>query len=475
MKKILLLIMPVLILGSCTKDITRFNEQTKQAAKVPAGTLLANSIKNLSDVMASASVNTNVWRFTVKHWAMGTYQDEAQYDFGTRNIPQAWWTTMYRDVLNNLKDAGRVVSENTLLDPTVKENQLAIIDILQVYVFKILVNTFGDIPYFDALNPNNLFPKYDDAQAVYADLLKRLAADIASLKPASGSFASTEDLVYKGNVAKWLKFANSLQMQMGMIIADVDNAAAKTAVESANANAMTSSEDDAMVAYYPNSPSQNPLYVDIVLGGRPDYVAAEDLMNPLISLNDPRKAQFFGKNNDGNYVGGIVGKVNDFPAMSKPGTKVSAAEAPLVLLDYVQTEFLRAEAIERGYNVSGTAAEHYNNAIKASILWWGGTAAEADAYLAKPEVVYATAAGSWRQKIGFQEWIALYNRPFDGWTELRRLDYPVLTAPVQAKSGFPNRFTYPSNEQQLNGTNYTAAASKMGGDKVENKLFWDKF
>lgn len=475
MKKIILMIIPVLILGACTKDITRFNEQTKQASKVPAGTLLANSIKNLSDAMASGSVNTNVWRFTVKHWAMGTYQDEAQYDFSTRNIPQTWWTIMYRDVLNNLKDASRVVSENTVLDPVVKDNQLAIIDLLQVYVFKILVNTYGDIPYSEALDPSNLFPKYDDAKTVYADLMKRLAADITKLKSTSGSFASTEDLIYQGNVAKWVKFANSLQMQMGMIIADVDNTTAKAAVESATANAMMSSADDAKVTYYLSSPSQNPLYVDIVLGGRPDYVASEDLMKPLTDLNDPRKSLFFGKNNDGNYVGGIVGKVNDFPAMSKPSSKVSAADAPLVLLDYVQTEFLRAEAIERGYNVPGTAAEHYNNAIKASIIWWGGTAAEADAYLAQPQVAYATAAGSWRQKIGFQKWIALYNRPFDGWTELRRLDYPVLTAPVQAKSGFPNRFPYPSNEQQLNGTNYTAAAAKMGDDKVEAKLFWDKF
>jgi hypothetical protein len=50
-----------------------------------------------------------------------------------------------------------------------------------------------------------------------------------------------------------------------------------------------------------------------------------------------------------------------------------------------------------------------------------------------------------------------------------------LSAPAAAKSGFPNRFTYPGNEQTLNGTNYTDAAAKMGGDKVESKIFWDKF
>jgi Susd and RagB outer membrane lipoprotein len=92
-------------------------------------------------------------------------------------------------------------------------------------------------------------------------------------------------------------------------------------------------------------------------------------------------------------------------------------------------------------------------------------------------VHYASAASgaNWKQRIGTQKWIALYNRPFEGWTEVRRLDYPVLPPPASPKSGFPNRFQYPNNEQTLNGTNYKAAASAVGGDKVETKLFWDKY
>jgi hypothetical protein len=34
-----------------------------------------------------------------------------------------------------------------------------------------------------------------------------------------------------------------------------------------------------------------------------------------------------------------------------------------------------------------------------------------------------------------------------------------------AISGFPNRLRYPGNEQQLNFSNYTAAASNIGGVK----------
>lgn len=474
MRKITYITMAVMLLAACTKNISGFNDETKKPAVVPGPTLFSNAVKNISDGLANASVNVNVFRFTVKHWAMAVYQDEAQYDFTTRAIPQAWWTRMYRDVLNDLKESARVIGADATMDAGVKQNQLAMIDIMQVYAFNILVNTFGNIPYTQALDPNNLSPAYDDAKTIYTDLLKRLTDDISKLNASSSGFAAADDLIYAGNVAKWIKFANTQLMKMGMMMADVDNAVAKAAIEAADAKAISAAADNAVLKYLSTSPNTNPLYTDIVLGGRSDYIAAKDLMDQLISLSDPRKPLYFGTNNAGAYAGGIVGKVNTFADFSKPSSIVSAPDAASIFADYVETEFLRAEAKERGYNVAGLASDHYNNAITASIVYWGGSTADANTYLAQSAVAYATATGGYKQKIGFQKWIALYNRPFDGWTELRRLDYPVLTPPVNALSGFPNRFPYPGNEQQLNGTNYTAAAAIMGNDKVETKLFWDK-
>lgn len=122
----------------------------------------------------------------------------------------------------------------------------------------------------------------------------------------------------------------------------------------------------------------------------------------------------------------------------------------------------------------GTAAEHYTNAITASIVNWGGTAAEAQAYLAQPTVAYATAAGDWRQKIGTQKWIALYNRGYDAWVEWRRLDYPTLTPPANmTQKDIPVRFTYPVQEQNLNTANYQTASTSIGGDVIGTRLFWD--
>jgi hypothetical protein len=271
-----------------------------------------------------------------------------------------------------------------------------------------------------------------------------------------------------------VKFANTLRFKLGMVLVDADATAAKTAAESSDAGAISASADNGLFAYLAASPNQNPLYADIVLGGRQDYIAAKDLMDKLLGWNDPRTGKFFSKNNAGNYAGGIVGKANTFVNFSRAGAKVIDAADPYVLADYTETEFLRAEAKERGFNISGTAEDHYNKAITSSILYWGGTAADAAAYLAQPEVAYATAAGDWKQKIGTQKWIALYNRPYEGWVEIRRLDQPIIATPIGAKSGFPTRLSYPQNEQTLNGANYTAASSAIGGDVVTTKLFWDK-
>ena len=114
-----------------------------------------------------------------------------------------------------------------------------------------------------------------------------------------------------------------------------------------------------------------------------------------------------------------------------------------MLLSYSEIEFDLAEAVERGYTVTGTAMEHYDNAVTASILYWGGTAADATTYLALPTINYLTATGTWKQKIGIQKWIALYNLGWDAWTEIRRLDYPQIIAPLSALSAFPVRYTYP--------------------------------
>ncbi len=476
MKKIILYMLTgVVFLSACTSDITDFNEETKRAATVPQGPLFTNALKNMSDGLASASVNVNTFRHFIKHWGQAVIQEDAQYDYITRSINDNWWNRMYRDVINDLRESARIIGEDESLSPEEKANQLAMVDIIEVYAFSILVDTFGDIPYSESLDSENLFPVYDDARTIYIDLLTRISNDITNLNPQASGFDQTEDLFFQGDVAQWVVFANSLKIRMAFTLADVDEGTAQTAFEHSNSSAINTADDNAFVQYFSSPPNNNPLYDQLVLAGRTDFIASKDLMDVLLELEDPRLPGFFGTNDNGEYRGGVVGQASNYADMSKPSGRVADPAVPNVFFDYSEMEFIRAEAKERGYSVSGTAEDHYNNAIRASISYWGGSEAEADAYLSRPEVAYTTAEGDWRQKIGFQKWLALYNRPFRGWVEYRRLDAPDLPLPFGAISGFPNRLRYPNNEQQLNGTNYTQAAEKIGGDETENKLFWDVF
>jgi hypothetical protein len=182
---------------------------------------------------------------------------------------------------------------------------------------------------------------------------------------------------------------------------------------------------------------------------------------------------------NGQYVGGNYGFANAYADFSHVSDKIIAPNFEALLADYSEVEFLLAEAVERGYNVPGTAEEHYNKGIEASILYWGGTAADVTTYLAQANVKYATAGATYKEKIGIQKWIALYNRGIEAWMEWRKFDYPLLSPPTGGGAPvglqIPVRLIYPINEQTLNGVNRQLASDGMGGDLATTKLFWDKF
>ena len=339
-----------------------------------------------------------------------------------------------------------------------------------------LVSTFGNIPYSQALDYANVHPVYDDAATIYTDLLRRLDAALSSIDAGSDGFGSS-DLLYGGNMAGWKTFGNSLRLRMGMTLADSDPAKAEAVVLASAAGAVDVNGDNTFFGYQTAPPNCNPVWVNLVQSGRKDFVAANTLVDAMKGLNDPRIPAYFTLDAAGGYTGGIYASNNNYSTYSKPSSDVSAPDYPSILCDAAETHFLLAEAKERGMAVSGTAAEHYEEAIRASIESWGGSTADADAYLAQPSVAYATATGDWKQKIGTQEWIALYNRGFDAWTTWRRLDYPILNISATGEwvyEDIPKRLTFPVQEQNLNKDNYTTAASAVGGDKLTTKLFWDK-
>lgn len=470
MKRLLILILPVVLFASCAKDLGEYNIDQKNPSTVPTGGLFGNALKQMADNQASPSVNSNVLRFWTQQWTTTTYLDEPRYNITTRDIPTSYWNPIYREVLQDLQEAKRLTNEDVTLAANVKNNRIAVTEIFSVFAWSVLVNTYGDVPYTEAIGAVNK-PKYDKAQDIYADLFKRLDAAIAMATPGP-NFGST-DLLYGDDTAAWIKFAHSLKMKLAITLADVDAATAQAAITASAGSAFTSADDNAGFVYKSALPNINPVASNVnpSFTSRQDYVAGKTIIDMMNGLNDPRRSVYFTQVN-GAYVGGLIGLNNTFANFSKVGDEIIKPDAEHLFMDYAEVEFILAEASAR-WGILGSPADHYNKAITASFDYYGVEGAAA--YLAQPSVAYATAAGDYKQKIGTQKYLALYNRPQDLWTEWRRLDYPKLTPATNALSVIPLRLTYPRAEANLNKANVDAAAVSIGGNEVGTKLFWDKF
>jgi len=479
--KFLILGLLVAFLTACS-DLTELNIDKKNPTAVSGESLFTSAQKNTVDQITATNVNFSALRFFMQWWTETTYTEEANYDITTRNCPQQHWDELFRRSLANYKEAARVISEQVTFTPEeeiVKQNKLTIIEISSVLAYSNLVETFGNIPYSQALDVNILNPVYDDGLTVYRDLLARLNAAIPKLDPSQGSFTEDQDNIYQGNVDQWIKFANTLRLRMGMLLADLPSEAAiaKAAIESSAAGAILDNADNATIDYLSAIPNTNPLYADQVASNRQDYIAVDTFVNKLLELHDNRIHGFFADNLDDpntpeiEYKGAEYAQGATYASFSHVNDDMRLPNAKGTIGSAAETELLLAEAVERGYSVGGTAEEHYNNAIRASFGEWG--AGDVDTYLAQPGVAYGSAAATWQEKIGLQAWFILYNRGNEAWTTLRRIDYPKLEVPVSAFSGFPVRYSYPVNEQTVNPDSYDQAAAAIGGDEVETKLFWD--
>jgi hypothetical protein len=485
MKKIILTALSILAFVSCQSDdaYENLNVDPKNPLAVDADFLFNSATKSLVDQMTSTNVNTNIFRMLGQHWTETTYVDEANYDFNTRNITNAHWSEIYRDVLLDLSTSKVNTDANDRLSVATKNTRNAQIEILSVYAWANLVETFGNIPYSQALNPATtsnpdgyFLPVYDDAATVYSDLLTRLNVAIPKL---TDSGFGAADPIYGGNTAAWKKFGNSLKLRMGIRIADATgmSATSQAAITTAiSGGVFTSNADNAALQYTSAPPNTNPVWVDLVQSGRSDFVIANTLIDFMNNLSDPRRSAYFDQNlGVGIYEGGPYGENNSFSSYTHVSDIVIDPTNPASLLDYAEVNFYLADAAER--SISGTpaaAAGFYNKGITASFNYWGLSDADATAYLLKPNVAYATAPGTWQVKIGNQLWLAMYNRGYEAWTAWRTYDMPGFNLPAVSLLPVPTRLTYPISEQNLNQANYSAASTAIGGDEQTTKIFWDK-
>lgn len=479
---------------ACQTDLTGFNNNPNSPTSAPAAALFTNAVQSATGRWVGSGQLSGTELFA-QHLAQVQYVEEDRGRLRTETI-DGWFTNAFISELADLQkviDAGKAASSPNTSGPAT---------VMQQWVFQNMTDFWGDIPYSEALQGDAggpLKPKYDAQKDIYYSMLAKLTEASASMKTGTTDPALTSgDPIYKGDIAKWQRFSNSLRARMAMRIikADPSKAAAElTAAFSAPGGVMTSNSDNAKLTWPGDGTFDNPW--SGTFATRDDHRVSKTLLDTLNALQDPRMKVFAQptKNDPTKYIGLQNGMDNVtvtpffnttsrvgaifYPGSTTYGSFGTAAgkATPSYIMTYAEVEFLKAEAAERGLGGQTGAAAHYNAGVRASILQWGGTDAEADAYLARPGVAYVAGATGLRQ-IGLQKWISMFSQGNEAWSEWRRTGnpatikigpkaYPELTEPAR-------RMTYPVGEQSVNKEAVQAAIARQGPDTFVSRIWWDK-
>jgi hypothetical protein len=138
------------------------------------------------------------------------------------------WSYFYANILKNLDGVLKYVEANAtvtdgLVDGAADGGPLAryygVAQILKAYYFSALVDSWGDVPYFTAFNADNVAtpeqnPVYDDAAAVYTDLLGLLDKAVTNLSVTSSINLGAADPIYGGSTSSWQRAARSLKVRL---------------------------------------------------------------------------------------------------------------------------------------------------------------------------------------------------------------------------------------------------------------------
>jgi len=403
------------------------------------------------------------------------------------------------------------------------EVEHAVANIYKVQFYQQITDLWGPIIYSEFGNGETSVA-YDTQESIYKDFFEILGNARNTLLNTSRTAAfSQNDLIFEGDLNRWLKFANSLQLRAAMRIRFVDpqkaQEKAEEAVDPANGGIMTSNADNATITTTENNKNT---YSTITDWG--EYRMSATMESFMVGYNDPRVSEYFNpieKGQGGPYKGlrnGIPKGDKDQAFLnshfSDMNTKYfsqnrGGSNPDLRVMDAAEVYFLRAEGALLGWDMGGgTAQSYYEDGIRASLkdrtnatdteitdyITSSATPKEpegvegANVYYNLPAVsnipVAFKTGGSDEEKmeqIITQKWISLYPNSFEAYAEFRRTGYPKqyervnsLNADVSTTEIF-RRLTFVTSEKSNNKEAYNAAQELLDGPPENNatRVWWD--
>lgn len=485
MKKRSYILFLALIIGlsGCSKleDFGDTNVNPNTTSTPVTAALLTNTLSNL--------VKTASGVYFCQYFSQTNYVFASLYAYAIGS-PMGNYSEALYDLQNIIKINN---DEATMADAEpygTNENQIAIARILKAYIYWTITDTWGDVPYTDALKGNSDVA-FDPQEIIYKDLIKELTEAVSQfVQPV---IQVKGDIAYDGDIVKWKKLANSLRMLMALNLSKQYPEASGYAATQFNsalsneAGSISDNTDNFKLVYPGDGIFNNPYYSMYAFGQRMD--GESETMTSLLTDtigNDARQAVFgadasgapstvgvpYGR--ESSYIQAWCQTHPDYCYVFAPAYRTEASPAYIIMAANVL--LARAEAADRGWT-NENASELYQAGVTASFTQWDLEPPDAG-YFLKSAVALGPAGSNLRQ-IATQQYIAYFPNGLQGWNTWRRTGRPVLyPAPdaVNKPPVIPRRFMYGAIDYILNPEGIAAAIERLGpnGDKNDSRVWWDK-
>lgn len=453
MKKIIynmLLLMAVVMSTSCSDSFFKINDDPNNPVNV------GNEFVLTSGIAGSAYVIGGYYQalggFWSQHYAQSTGAsqwatleefsiDEGDYD--------RQFTSLYSGALMDLQ----VVRDRSLASSDWSYYLAS--TLLQSYDFGILSDLYGQIPFSEALKgTTKITPIYEDGQAVTDSLIARI--DFALSKDLTASTVSTfgnADLIFQGDMDKWVRFGNTLKLKLMLRFVNVDANKYKSQIQALLAENNFLSVSATMTAFKNEENGRNPFYETFLDRLNGNIVASKTVMDFLKNNVDARLGKLYTPpvKAPSTQVGLGQGryKVDSavYPNIQNLSTPNFLPLAPVYFFTIPEVDFLIAEA-EFRYGSATNAQAAYEKGIVDSYALEGATA--------QPSL-YATGEAyeyNGLQSIITQKWVAAVNHnAVESFIDFNRTGYPsnfVYSAVSSIGNKFPQRILFPDSERKAN-------------------------
>jgi len=464
-----LILLPFVFLMGCD-DYLDVNESPNSPEKVPVSLLLP------SGLVGSAFSNANeLNRFgsTVMDYLYGAAGSPAAWDIYNTdgaNFGNQWRFEIYGGALT--------IYESIINSPDAEnaKSYVGIAKIMKAYTFAIATDTWGDVPYSQALKGSAFpQPRIDTQESIYKgdtglgiqsifDLIREGISNLGETSSINPTAAS--DVVYGGVIANWKKAGYTLMLKLALQISDKEPTLAASIINEVLAadDYIKTNAQNLSVNFGGSVGSQSPIYTyNNVSLFQNDIMASTGYVNLLTSLNDPRLNLFITKPTGSfvTYENGFTGTLAPVANRSKWSSVVTGASGvgPVKLITNAQRAFILAEAALAVPGVTLPAGQTsqtlFEEGIRASMALSGVSATDITTYFTNnPSVV--TLAGTTEEQIKqiiVQKYIAGTGNGLEAWNDYRRTGYPDFPEHLNAvgiDGKRPKRAQYINEEVQRN-------------------------